>query len=130
MTPPVTVGKAAYPLSDPDTRLKDIARFLLTPAKSGMLITRDRIAAFGRKFRLPHGFGDRLQIMHNLFRTAVDYELLDELLNMIQAESSGWQNYYSGLIEKEPILKPVADFWLSRISNNQSLLVEMRMEID
>jgi TorA maturation chaperone TorD len=126
---PETLIKTVNPLEDPETRLKDIARFLLTPAQSGMLLTRDRIAAFGRSFRLPRGFGDRLQIMHNLIRTAVDYELVDELLSMVEEETSGWEEFYNSTKQQAPELQPTMDFWLSRINKTRSLLREMRVEI-
>lgn len=126
---PENVREPENLLADPETRLKDIARYLLTPVYSGMLLTRDRIAAAGRAFRLPRGFGDRLQIMHNLLRTAVDYELVPDLLGAFETETNAWQTHYESLSQTYPDFSPVADFWLRRLASSRRLLQEIRVEI-
>ncbi len=126
---PGSTGSPENPLANPDTKLRDIVRFLLTPIRSGMLLTRDRIATFGRTFRLPRGFGDRLQMLHNLLRTAVDYELIDDLLLEMENEIEGWAAYYENTVKSLPELVPVADFWLRRIESSKKLIREMRLEI-
>lgn len=67
-------------LDDPHTGLRRIAEHLLTPARSGVFLTRADIAALGRERALPRGFGSRLLMLDNLLHTAVDYGQLAALL--------------------------------------------------
>lgn len=56
-------------LENPETRLKDIACFLLTPIEPGIFLSRENIAQLGRATHLPHGFGDRAQSLARRRRT-------------------------------------------------------------
>jgi TorA maturation chaperone TorD len=67
-------------LDDPRTGLRRIAEHLLTPADSGVFLTRADIAQLGRERALPRGFGSRLLMLDNLLHSAVDYEQLGVLL--------------------------------------------------
>jgi TorA maturation chaperone TorD len=72
-------------LDDPRTGLRRIAEHLLTPADSGMFLTRADIARLGRARALPRGFGSRLLMFDNLLHTAVDYGELGALLQQLDA---------------------------------------------
>ena len=50
-------------LADEKTSLRDIARYLLTPAYTGFFLSVDDIRRIGATFRVPHGFGKRQQIL-------------------------------------------------------------------
>jgi TorA maturation chaperone TorD len=77
----VVLPDAAAPLlDDPHTGLRDIAEYLLTPARSGVFLTRSDLAALGRRRELPRGFGPRLLTLDNMLRSAVDYGQLAGLL--------------------------------------------------
>jgi TorA maturation chaperone TorD len=67
-------------LDDPGTGLRRIAEHLLTPATSGVLLSRADVARLGRERSLPRGFGSRLIMLDNLLRSAVDHARLGELL--------------------------------------------------
>lgn len=72
-------------LDDPRTGLRRIAEHLLTPADSGMFLTRADIARLGRERALPRGFGSRLLMFDNLLHSAVDYGQLGALLADLDA---------------------------------------------
>lgn len=127
--PNFDIENQANPLDDPDTRLKDIARYLLTPVLSGMLLTKDRISDLGRAFKLPRGFGDRLQILTNLIRTAVDYELVSELLSVLENETASWEKFYHTLAADSPVFAPFLKFWEQRIQSSHAMLHTMVKEI-
>lgn len=115
-------------LSDPDTHIRDISRYLLTPALSGVLLSRDRISHFGRSTRLPRGFGDRLQILNNLIRSAAGYEMVDGILNLIQTEFETWLDFYDGL-GRHAGMDGTARFWELRVRQSLQLINRMKMEI-
>jgi TorA maturation chaperone TorD len=72
-------------LDDPGTGLRRIAEHLLTPAHSGVFLTRADIAWLGRERALPRGFGSRVIMLDNLLHSAVDYGLLGALLMDLRA---------------------------------------------
>ncbi|HVI00672.1 MAG TPA: molecular chaperone TorD family protein [Enhygromyxa sp.] len=77
---PVALLDVGDPLADPHTGLRQIAEHLLTPAASGVFVSRSDIAAWARQQQLPRGFGSRLLMLDNLLRSAVEYGQLPSLL--------------------------------------------------
>ena len=116
-------------LENPETRLRDIARFLLTPFDSGLYLSRETIAHLGRTTRLPRGFGDRTQILSNLFHSAVDYDQLPEVLNLLDAEIGDWLAYYEHLKNEYPTMAFSANFWRARVQTARNITGEMHKEL-
>ncbi len=77
---PVALRGLGELLDDPRTGLRRIAEQLLTPAASGVFLSRSDIAALARGRELPRGFGSRLLMLDNLLRSAVEYGELTPLL--------------------------------------------------
>lgn len=73
----------ALSLEEGSTGLADIARVLATPARAGVLISRDDIARLGRKTDTPRGFGDRATLIENLLRAGAQLESIDEILGSL-----------------------------------------------
>ena len=65
------------------TGLKAIAGYLLTPAHSGVWLSRQDIAALARGRDTPRGFGGRLQMLTNLLRNAAEYDDLPGLVGAL-----------------------------------------------
>lgn len=82
---PVELAEPEDLLADERTGLRRIAEQLLTPAASGLFLTRADIARLGRDHALPRGFGSRLIMLDNLLRSAVDYGELPALLEALDA---------------------------------------------
>lgn len=108
-------------LENEKTGLKDIAEYLLVPAYAGFYLSRDTIRHLGTIHNIPHGFGKRHQILTNLFRTAVDYDLLENVITSLQAVRQSWHNYYSSL-DGLPGIMSFIEPWLARLDQTQTLL--------
>lgn len=71
----------ATPLPEPpallggDTGVRDIARYLCTAGACGAYLTRDDIASLGRTTEVPHGFGNRADMLENVLRAAAEYDV-------------------------------------------------------
>ncbi len=108
-------------LENDKTGLKDIAEYLLVPAYAGFYLSRDTIRQLGTIHNLPHGFGKRQQILTNLIRTAVDYDLLEDVMVSLQNVRQSWQDYYEACLEN-PSLEPFVEPWLKRLNDTASLI--------
>ena len=82
-------------LDDPGTGLREIARWLLTPCDSGMVLTRDDLRALARTLELPTGFGERQLMLVNLLRAAAGYDLLPALVDALRVLATTWQSAYA-----------------------------------
>jgi TorA maturation chaperone TorD len=60
-------------LADDKTGLKDIARYLLRPAWTGVFLSRSDLVALGRASDTPSGFGPRLHLLENLLISSAEY---------------------------------------------------------
>ncbi len=66
-------------LDDPNVGLREIAAYLTTPARAGILLSRHDIARIGRAFRLPRGFGGRARMMQQLLTAAARFDALGDV---------------------------------------------------
>ena len=103
------------------TGIKQISEYLLVPAYTGLYISRDTIRQLGNQHHIPHGFGKRHQILTNLFRTAAEYELLNDLIDSLCMICNDWQLYYQEL-EIYSELMPFTQIWIQRLQQTASLL--------
>jgi len=117
-------------LDDERTGLKDIARFLMTPAWSGLALSRDDIARLGRSAQLPRGFGDRTQMLTNLLRSAAEYDGLGAVLTRLDQQVDEWRAHYQ-LVEAEGAwtLDAVAAFWQARLDTTEAVINRMRTAV-
>ena len=111
---------------DPQTNLKTIAHFLLTPPYCGFYLGRESIAAFARSAKLPRGFGGREQLLLNLLSTAAQYDMLLELLSNLTTFTTSWQQAYQRQIEVHPHLKLWIEPWKKRTAETITTLILMR----
>ena len=100
-------------------------RHLITPAFSGIYLSRYTIGQLARQLELPRGFGNREQMLLNLLRTAVQYESLLQLLNLLQETAVKWQTNYQNLITNYPKSEPFLTPWQNRTQNSQHLLTQI-----
>lgn len=82
---PCELPAAASPLDDEKTGLRGVAEFLLTPALSGLFLSRADISRLGRHHDVPRGFGNRAMMLTNLLRNAVDLGELAALLGTLDS---------------------------------------------
>ena len=116
-------------LADEKTSLDDVANFLLTPAQSGLFLSRDVIQHWGRQHRLPRGFGGRKQTLGNLFRSAAQFDavesLLDDLRKTIVQAIVDYEDYQ----QKLPILAQSIEPWRSRCKETLTFIEEIETQV-
>ncbi|HEX6383927.1 MAG TPA: molecular chaperone TorD family protein [Anaerolineae bacterium] len=116
-------------LDDDATGLKEIAAYLATPPYSGVYLSRDDIGRLARRQRLPRGFGSRQQILANLMRAAVQYEVLPSLLADLQAVVGSWLAGYNDLAASFPKLSPIATVWQARAGGTARMVSQMSSQL-
>jgi TorA maturation chaperone TorD len=107
-------------LDDPQTRLRPIIHYLLTPCQSGLYLTRHDIEKVAQQLQLPRGFGRREEMLRNLWEAAVQYDQLPALLDALQNCLHQWQTAYQ--ILDEPTLAPFLHPWQTRLHHSQQWL--------
>jgi len=113
-------------LDDESTGLKDIARFIMTPVWSGIVLSRDDVARLGRAERLPRGFGDRTQMLTNLLRSASEYDGLDAVLEQLGRQIGAWRGHYRSVAADGNPLRAVAAFWQARLDTTEAVIGRIR----
>ncbi len=68
---------------DEETDLRAVATALVTPARSGLVLTRADLERLGRETSVPRGFGERAQVATNLLRSAARFEVFDRVLESL-----------------------------------------------
>jgi TorA maturation chaperone TorD len=117
-------------LGDEATGLKDIARFLMTPVWSGLVLSRDDIARLGRSAQLPRGFGDRTQMLTTLLRSAAEYDGLGAVLTRLIQQVDDWRAHYQSVdAEGAWTLDAVTAFWQTRLDTTEAVINRMRTAV-
>jgi len=86
----------ALDLDDPETRLKDIVAWLLSPVRSGLFLSLDGMARAARHADLPPGFGVRSKVLESLWYTAVDHRAVPALCEAFGAEVDATEQVLDG----------------------------------
>lgn len=109
-----------------ETSLRDLAELLATPASSGLVLGKHDLARLGRGARLPRGFGDRVQLLLELLRSAARYDALDALLEALEREARA---------EEEALAHPryaaidaLTASWRLRLERTRALIARMRAD--
>ncbi len=131
-SPPFHLPELPDLFADEQTGLKDIARYFLTPAYSGVYLSRDIISRFAKRLELPRGFGDRETMLTNLFRNAADYELFAALVADMQRLLERWLDFYNQLPQRgnnTALFTPFIDPWKERLKGSQRVLAKIAASI-
>jgi hypothetical protein len=105
--------------------LREIATGLSTPARSGMVLTKERIAAIAADLSLPAGFSERSQMLVNMFRAAAELDSLPALLAALGAEADRWYVRYAEWAAEYPSSAPIWQEWRERLAATRALLAGM-----
>jgi TorA maturation chaperone TorD len=112
-------------LEDEKTSLADIVAFLLTPAYSGIYLSRDDIGRLASRRSLPSGFGERRHMLTDLFRSAANYAQLEQFLASLEELATSWADSYRQMdLSTEPF--PEASVWGRRAIQTTTMLSEIR----
>ena len=85
------------PLDDAKSGLREIALFLVTPARGGLYLARDDVRRLATEQRLPTGFGGRADSLETLLRTAGEYGGLAEVVERLRGLVQGGRAACSAL---------------------------------
>src|SRR4051794_10205067 len=91
--------------------LREIARALATPARSGLVLTRERLRELMSRLALPVGPGDRAQMLAQAFESAAESAQLAALLATLTAEVERWSAIYAGWAVSYPSSVTIWDDW-------------------
>jgi putative dimethyl sulfoxide reductase chaperone len=116
-------------LADERTGLRQIAEHLLTPASSGLFVTRADIASWGRQRSLPRGFGSRLVMLDNLLRSAVEYGQLASLIAALDAQLVARDHSLTQLASACGLESAVAP-WREALARTRTLLARLHHHTD
>ena len=112
-------------LAQEKTGLRRIARYLTIPPYSGLFLSRDHIGRLARQLDLPRGFGSREQLLENLLQTAVQYDLLPQLITLLQQTIKTWQATLQSHSTSFPThITP----WLKRLDNSHNMLQQIEKQ--
>lgn len=111
-------------LDDPDTDLRAITRYLLTPARSGVFLTRADIARAGRRADVPRGFGSRSVELRNLLQGAAELgELSAVLAGLVETVATG--DDALAVRGRALGIESVVDVWLDARASTRDVLSRM-----
>ncbi len=113
-------------LENDATGLREIARYLVTPPYSGMVMSRESITRMARRLQLPRGFGNRQQMWLNLARTAIQYDKMGELLDDLGAHLKEWRASYNRIASEYPQLGTFAEAWIGRVDLTAKIITQVR----
>lgn len=128
--PTFTLNPVPGWLAHDQASLGDIAQFWVTPVWSGLVLGREDVARLARQLNLPRGFGSRQQMMHNLLRTAGQYDQIPALLQSLAWLLETWAVSYRQQRQQQAALADHTAVWLARLDDAASLLQQLRLAGD
>lgn len=114
----------ALPADDEDD-LFSVVNFLVTPAQSGIFLSKEDLSAIGRNLELPIGFGDRGLMLKGLFRSAGEFDRIGMLLGALQTETDAWIQRYSSDGRDYPATAVALRPWCVRAEETLARLTKM-----
>jgi hypothetical protein len=111
-------------LDEQQTGIRELARYLTTPAVCGIYLSRDTLGNIAQHLQLPRGFGSRQQLLENLFHAAAQYDATADLLGALYDIATSWaQEFEDALVES---LNGFSDPWQAQAATTCRLLEDMR----
>jgi TorA maturation chaperone TorD len=124
-TAPSAEGTPSFASLD-DAGIRTIARRLLAPAQSGLFLARSDVTRLARYADLPASFGERAQMLTDLFHAAGHFERLLALLNALDQMAAQAESHHAALEEEYPLVAPFILPWQQRLDATRALLAAMR----
>jgi TorA maturation chaperone TorD len=86
-------------LTNPKTGIREIATYLLQPERSGFFLSRIAMQKVSAGLNLPGGFGTRLDVLENLFASAIQFDVLGDFTNEILEHLDRWHQELVAVLE-------------------------------
>jgi TorA maturation chaperone TorD len=106
-----------------------IVRQLITPATTGVLLTRSDISSLARTLHLPLTIGERFQMLRSLFDAAGQFDHLPALLDSLGRLFVEEDKAIAALMAAYPAWSDYGQDWRQRIANGQSLIAELCVQV-
>jgi hypothetical protein len=119
---------AAEPPAGPDFR--ELLRWLLTPARSGVVVTRDDLARIAAALGFAVPALDRRIMLEHLFVAAGPAGLLPRLLDLLAGEVDTWAATYRAWEAACPHSAPLWRDWRARAEALRAALEALRVEAE
>jgi TorA maturation chaperone TorD len=121
---PLHLDAVSAPLSDEDD-LDAVVTRLLTPARSGIWLSKDDVSSIARDLALPISFGDRALMLKSLFRQAGEYGRTECLFLRLCEQTEQWVRYYAQHAHTYPHMVPILKVWMKRADDSLGQLRQM-----
>jgi TorA maturation chaperone TorD len=105
--------------------INTVVRQLITPATTGVLLTRADISGLGRVLQLPVTIGERFQMLRSLFDAAGQFDHLPALLDSLGRLFAEEDKTVAALMAACPTWSGYGQDWRQRIATGQSLIGEL-----
>jgi hypothetical protein len=109
--------------------LREVVERLTSPARAGFVLTKQRLATSAAQLNLPVGFGERSQMLTNLFRAAAELDRLLPLIEALRAEAGRWDSLYLEWATSYPGSAPIWRSWRERLAATRALLDDMAQAV-
>ena len=106
--------------------LSQVVRLLLSPARSGLFLSRAKLGQLARTAGLRLPFGSRFDVARALFQTAGESGKVGTVLDLLGEEVDAWETAYQAWSDELPRWAPAAARWLARTAETRRRLGEMR----
>ncbi|RPI82009.1 MAG: hypothetical protein EHM41_19435 [Chloroflexi bacterium] len=102
--------------------LNHLIHHLLSPALSGIFISRNRLGLWSRQLGVPLAFGERFHLGQSLFEAAGMVDRVTDLQGWILAELDVWEAAYTAWANDCPFFRRITTNWLDRITETRRLV--------
>ncbi|CAN5443999.1 molecular chaperone TorD family protein [soil metagenome] len=96
---------------------------LITPARSGLFLSREDITRLGRRLELPVRFAERAFMLEALAQAAADQERLEALFGELRREAREQREAIERWGRAHPALAPVWEDWLGKLEATDERLL-------
>ncbi len=113
----------------PDTALDELAKWLATPAKSGIYLSRSDLVVLARLSEGSFRFSERHRMLADVLRSSQSLEELSQVLERLLAFCRLHRDAYSALAETYPRSAPIFRPWLTRLEKTTQRLLDVQAEL-
>ncbi len=101
---------------------------LLSPARSGLYLSRNDITRLGQALELPVRFAERAFMLESLIGSAAERGDLGQVFGQLGRVARGQKRTYRAWQRRAPVLAPLWNSWLDKLGETASLLRELAEE--
>lgn len=112
---PLSLLPSILPALSENPRPWEFVHFWLTPALSGLFLSRDEIGRVARQAGVVQGFGKRDELLKNVLDGSAAADTLPALFHSLRQLSQQWHTAYHQLATTFPTLLPFIAPWQKRV---------------